>query len=149
VRALQRAGYRIGVAGAMPGAARRVDDELTRIGNVFAAGADPVVRDHAAEAQQQSVAGHHTKAVEYLLGSHVIAESMSRYNPRTLRYAPLRVLIYSDADDNAAFSMDRPSAAFGSLGVEAITAVAEDLDRKVAALLRVLGVDAEAAFATA
>lgn len=45
--------------------------------------------------------------------------------------------------------MDRPSAAFGSLGVDAITAVGEDLDRKVAALLRVLGVDAEAAFATA
>jgi hypothetical protein len=96
-----------------------------------------------------SVAGHHTKAVEYLLGNHVIAESMFRYNPRTLLYAPLRVLIYSDADDNAVFSMDRPSAAFGSLGVDAITAVGEDLDRKVAALLRVVGVDAEAAFATA
>jgi hypothetical protein len=45
--------------------------------------------------------------------------------------------------------MDRPSAAFGSLGVDVITAVGEDLDRKVAALLRVLRVDAEAAFATA
>jgi hypothetical protein len=41
--------------------------------------------------------------------------------------------------------MDRPSAAFGSLGVDVITAVGEDLDRKVAALLRVLRVDAEAA----
>jgi uncharacterized protein (DUF302 family) len=94
-----------------------------------------------------AAAGHRTKAVEYLLGNHVIAESMFRYNPRTLLYAPLRVLLYADADDNAVFSMDRPRTAFGSLGVDAITAVGEDLDRKVAALLRVIGVDADAAFA--
>ena len=95
-----------------------------------------------------AVAGHRTRAVEYLLGNHVIAESMFRYNPRTLLYAPLRVLIYADADDNAVFSMDRPGTAFGSLGVDAITAVGEDLDRRVAALLRVIGVDADEAFAT-
>jgi len=95
-----------------------------------------------------AVAGHHTKAVEYLLGNHVIAESMFRYNPRALLYAPLRVLIYADADDNAVLSMDRPGTAFGSLGVDAITVVGEGLDRKVAALLRVVGVDADEAFAT-
>lgn len=93
-----------------------------------------------------AVAGHRTKAVEYLLGNHVIAESMFRHNALTLLYAPLRVLVHADADDNAVFSMDRPSTAFGSLGVDTITAVGEDLDRKVAALLRIVGVDAGTAF---
>lgn len=92
------------------------------------------------------LAGHTTKAVEYLLGNHTIAETMFRHDPRALLYAPLRVLIYADADGNAVFSMDQPSAAFGSLGIDAVTAVGEELDRKVANLLRVIGIDAAAAF---
>ena len=39
------------------------------------------------------VAGHDVKAVEYLLGNHVIAETMFRHDPRALLYAPLRVLV--------------------------------------------------------
>jgi uncharacterized protein (DUF302 family) len=56
-----------------------------------------------------SVAGHDVAAVEYLLGNHVIAETMFRHDPRALLYAPLRVLVYSDPDRNAVFSMDQPS----------------------------------------
>lgn len=48
------------------------------------------------------MAGHHTKACEYLLGNHVIAESMFRHHPKTLLNAPLRVLVHADAD--AAFA---------------------------------------------
>jgi len=55
------------------------------------------------------VAGHDVKAVEYLLGNHVIAETMFRHDPKALLYAPLRLLVYGDADGNAVFSMDRPS----------------------------------------
>jgi uncharacterized protein (DUF302 family) len=94
-----------------------------------------------------SVAGHTTKAIEYLIGNHVIAESMFRFDPKTLLYAPLRMLVYSDEDDNAVFTMDKPSTAFGSLGLAQITTVGESLDRKVANLLRLAGVDAEEAFA--
>ncbi|MBW0018552.1 MAG: DUF302 domain-containing protein [Mycobacterium sp.] len=93
-----------------------------------------------------AVAGHQTKAVEYLVGNHVIAESMFRHDPRALLYAPLRLLIYSDAGGNAMFSMDQPSAAFGSLGIAEVTAVGEGLDRKVVNLLRLIGVDAGKAF---
>jgi Domain of unknown function DUF302 len=93
------------------------------------------------------LAGHTTKAVEYLLGNHTIAETMFRHDPRALLYAPLRVLIYADADGNAVFSIDQPSAAFGSLGIADVTTVGESLDRKVVNLLRVIGVDAERAFA--
>ena len=92
------------------------------------------------------VAGHDVKAVEYLLGNHVIAETMFRHDPRALLYAPLRVLVYSDTDDNAVFSMDQPSAAFGSLGIADVTEVGLSLDRKVANLLRVIGVDPGEAF---
>jgi uncharacterized protein (DUF302 family) len=94
-----------------------------------------------------AVAGHHIKAVEYLLGNHVIAESMFRHDPKALLYAPLRVLVHSDPDGDAVFSIDQPCTAFGSLGIAEVTEVGEGLDRKVAALLRVVGVDAAEAFA--
>jgi uncharacterized protein (DUF302 family) len=93
------------------------------------------------------VAGHDVKAVEYMLGNHVIAETMFRHDPKALLYAPLRLLVYSDADGNAVFSMIRPSSAFGSLGIAEVTEVGLSLDRKVANLLRVIGVDPGNAFA--
>jgi hypothetical protein len=93
------------------------------------------------------LAGHSTKAVEYLLGNHTIAETMFRHDPRALLYAPLRLLIYADTEGNAVFSMDQPSAAFGSLGIADVTKVGEGLDRKVVNLLRLIGVDAAEAFA--
>jgi uncharacterized protein (DUF302 family) len=94
-----------------------------------------------------SLAGHRTRAIEYLIGNHVIAETMFRHDPRALLYAPLRMLVYSDSDGNAIFTMDQPGPAFGSLGITEVTKVGESLDRKVANLLRVVGVDAEQAFA--
>ena len=96
--------------------------------------------------QGLALAGNTFKAVEYLLGNHVIAETMARHDQRALLYAPLRVLLYTDADGNAIFSIDQPSAAFASLGIAEITKVGDDLDRKVANLLRVIGVDADQAF---
>ncbi|MFG1934394.1 DUF302 domain-containing protein [Mycobacterium sp. NPDC048908] len=93
-----------------------------------------------------SVAGHPVKAVEYLLGNHTVAETMFRHDPRALLYAPLRVLVYSDSDGNAVFSMDRPSSAFGSLGIADVTEVGLGLDRKVANLLGAIGVDSGRAF---
>jgi uncharacterized protein (DUF302 family) len=92
------------------------------------------------------VAGHAVKSIEYLLGNHVIAETMFRHDPRALLYAPLRVLVYSDPDGNAVFSIDQPSTAFGSLGIADVTEVGLGLDRKVANLLKVIGVDAADAF---
>ncbi|PRI17354.1 hypothetical protein B2J96_01500 [Mycobacterium shigaense] len=92
------------------------------------------------------IAGHTTRAVEYLLGNHTIAETMFRHDPKALLYAPLRVLIHADADGNAIFSIDQPSAAFGSLGIAKVTKVGQSLDRKMANLLRVLGIEADQAF---
>jgi uncharacterized protein (DUF302 family) len=98
--------------------------------------------------QGMALAGHSVKAVEYLLGNHVIAETMFRHDSRALLYAPLRVLLYSDDDGDAVFSMDQPSAVFAGFGIPEITKVGRDLDCKVAKLLRVIGVDADKAFGT-
>lgn len=94
-----------------------------------------------------AVAGHRTRAVEYLIGNHVIAETMFRHDPKALLYAPLRMLVYSNADGNAVFTMDRPGAALGSLNIPAVTEVGEGLDDKVSNLLRVAGVDVGQVFA--
>ncbi len=94
-----------------------------------------------------SLAGHRTRAIEYLIGNHVIAETMYRHDPKALLYAPLRMLVYTDGDGNAIFTMDQPGPAFGSLGIDEVSKVGEGLDRKVVNLLRVVGVDAEQAFA--
>jgi hypothetical protein len=94
-----------------------------------------------------SLAGHRTRAVEYLIGNHVIAETMFRHDATALLYAPLRMLVYTDGDGNAIFTMDQPGPAFGSLGIDEVSKVGEGLDRKVVNLLRVVGVDAERAFA--
>jgi uncharacterized protein (DUF302 family) len=93
-----------------------------------------------------SAAGHHTKAVEYLLGNHVVAERMFRHDSKALLYVPLRILIHSDANDDAIFSLDQPSTVLASLEVAAIIEVGRELDHKVAALLNVIGVDAQGKF---
>src|SRR6478735_9081586 len=82
-----------------------------------------------------AAAGHGTRAVEYLLGNHVIAEQMSRHSPLALLYAPLRILIHGDEADEAVFSLDQPSTLFGSLGDPRISAVGRELDGKVSNLL--------------
>lgn len=92
------------------------------------------------------IAGHQTPAIEYLIGNHVIAETMFRHDPKALLYAPLRMLVHGDADGNAIFTMDQPGPAFGSLGSAEVAAVGIDLDRKVANLLKVIGVDVGQAF---
>jgi hypothetical protein len=59
----------------------------------------------------------------------------------------MRVLVHADANDDAIFSLDQPSTVLASLGVAAISEVGHELDHKVAALLAVIGVDAQESFA--
>lgn len=93
------------------------------------------------------IAGHQTPAIEYLIGNHVIAETMFRHNPKAMLYAPLRMLVHGDDNGNAVFTMDQPGPAFGSLDNADVAKVGLDLDRKVVNLLRVVGVDVGDAFA--
>ena len=89
-----------------------------------------------------------TPAVEYLLGNHVIAETMFRRDPNALLYAPLRVLVYGDQSGAAVFAIDRPSTVFGGLNDESIARTGNLLDDKVFGLLRAVGVDTSALLAS-
>jgi uncharacterized protein (DUF302 family) len=86
------------------------------------------------------LAGDTQDCVAYLMGNHTIAERMFRHDPRALLYAPLRTLIWEDADGNAWFTADQPSTQFGSLGIPEVAKVGIELDRKLATLLEGLSV---------
>src|SRR5262249_24183290 len=84
--------------------------------------------------------GHSTRAITYMMGNNVIAETMYRHDPGVMLYAPLRTEIYETTDGTVHLSIDQPSSKFGSFGDPRIAEVGEQLDAKLAALLRLLGV---------
>jgi uncharacterized protein (DUF302 family) len=79
--------------------------------------------------------------IAYLMGNVTIAEQMFRHDPRAMLYAPLRTLIWEDAQKRAWFTVDQPSTQFASFGIRAVSAVGVELDRKLAALLEALRVE--------
>jgi hypothetical protein len=87
------------------------------------------------------LAGDQNDCVAYLMGNHTSAEQMFRYDPRTMLYAPLRTVIWEDGDGRAWFTVDQPSTQFASLGIAGVSTVGVELDRKLAALLEVLGAE--------
>ncbi|TKA00629.1 DUF302 domain-containing protein [Actinacidiphila oryziradicis] len=79
------------------------------------------------------------KSTEYLMGNHTIAERMYRHDPSVMLHAPLRTVIYADADGDTYFAVDQPSALFSSYDNPAIAEVGLHLDSLVAGLLTELG----------
>lgn len=92
-----------------------------------------------------SLAGDRGRCVEYLMGNHVIAQKMYRYNPAILLYAPLRTAIVEDLDGVTWFTVDQPSTRFASFNTPQIADVGIELDRKLAVLLAFLGAPVPAA----
>jgi uncharacterized protein (DUF302 family) len=86
------------------------------------------------------LAGNTARCTEYLMGNHVIAERMFRHDPTVMLYVPLRTLIYAPQSDDAGstFVVEQPSSFLSSLGNPNVSAVGEELDRKVARLLDAL-----------
>jgi uncharacterized protein (DUF302 family) len=87
-------------------------------------------------------AGDPADCIAYLMGNHVTAERMFRYEPRAMLYAPLHTVIWEDGDSNAWVTVDQPSTQFSSFGIPAVAEVGVELDRELAKLLDVLGVEA-------
>ncbi|MDR3661025.1 MAG: DUF302 domain-containing protein [Mycobacterium sp.] len=87
-----------------------------------------------------ALAGHRARAITYLVGNNVIAETMYRHDPGVMLYAPLRVAIYESPDGAVHLSVDQPSSRFASFGDPGIAEVGSRLDAKFADLLRLLGV---------
>ena len=86
------------------------------------------------------LAGNTSRCTAYLMGNHVIAERMFRYDPRAMMYAPLHTVIWEDHEGKAWFTIDQPSAQFQSFGIPDVAKVGVELDHKVAALLGALSV---------
>jgi hypothetical protein len=86
------------------------------------------------------IAGHKARSVIYLMGNHTIAETMYRYDPAIMLYAPLRLCLYEDLDGGVHLSVDQPGDQFGSFGDPDIEATGRLLDQKLAALLDGLAV---------
>jgi hypothetical protein len=87
-----------------------------------------------------ALAGDNAACVTYLMGNHIIAERMFRYDPRVMLYALLHTAIWEDSDGHGWFTTDQPSTLFASFRVPEIAEVGVDLDRKLAALLAYLEV---------
>ncbi|MFI5622997.1 DUF302 domain-containing protein [Nocardioides sp. NPDC051685] len=85
------------------------------------------------------LSGHQLRAVTYLMGNNVIAETMFRHDPGIMLYAPLRTAIYETAAGGVQISIDQPSNKFASFGDPRIAEVGAQLDAKVANLLRLMG----------
>jgi hypothetical protein len=91
-----------------------------------------------------SLAGNKCRATEYLMGNHVIAETMYRDDPAVGLYVPLRCIIYG-GDSGTRFAIEQPSTALTSLGRDEIAQVGQELDHKLARLLDVLGAEVPSA----
>lgn len=87
----------------------------------------------------------HWPATEYLMGNHTIAHRMYRHDPAAMLHAPLRTLLYSDRDGATVLAVDQPGLLFASYGNPAISAVGDELDRLLAALIELLDGDVPAA----
>jgi Domain of unknown function DUF302 len=79
------------------------------------------------------------KATHYLMGNHTIAERMFRHDPSVMLHAPLRTLLYADADGDTKFAVDQPSLLFNSYDNPDIAAVGLELDALLAQLITLLG----------
>jgi uncharacterized protein (DUF302 family) len=80
------------------------------------------------------LAGQKRKAIQYIVGNPLVALQMTQHNIRASLYAPLRVLLYENAEGKTCIEYDKPSL-FGQFGNAEIDAVAAMLDRKLEALV--------------
>jgi len=87
-----------------------------------------------------SLAGNQRRATEYLMGNHVLAETMYRHDPVVALYIPLRCVLY-EADEGVRFAIEQPGTILSGLGRGEITQAGLDLDRKLAKLLAILTVE--------
>ena len=84
------------------------------------------------------LAGNQQRAITYLMGNNVIAETMFRHDPGIILYAPLRTAIYETTSGGVQFSIDQPSSKFASFGDTRIASVGAQLDAKLAKLLQLM-----------
>jgi uncharacterized protein (DUF302 family) len=80
-----------------------------------------------------------SKATQYLMGNHTIAERMFRHDPSVMLHAPLRTVLYADPDGDTKLAVDQPSLLFNSYDKPEIADVGYELDWLLAQLIELLG----------
>jgi hypothetical protein len=67
-------------------------------------------------------------AQQYEIGTSLTASKMTRHQLAAALYAPLRVVLFEDANGRGIFEYEKPSSLFGQFGYERVTEVGLDLD---------------------
>jgi Domain of unknown function DUF302 len=130
------------------------DIDLALLGEIVEAGDLEAVKRYTTERTPNSFAnfwrfeptgmmklrGNDTRAVTYMVGNNVTAETMFRHDAGVMLYAPLRIAFHTDAEGRTFLSVDQPSTRFDSFDNPEISAVGRLLDSKLAVVLGLLGV---------
>lgn len=90
-------------------------------------------RDHGGLLQIQA---QRKKAVQYEIGNAYTASRMTQYRLPVALYAPLRIILYENAQGHTVFEYDRPSTLFGQYGDKDVIAIARELDQEIEYVLR-------------
>ena len=80
--------------------------------------------------------GERRPLIAYYIGNILSATAMTKVNPAAGLYAPLRVVVYANADGGTTMEYDRPSSMFGQFKNAEIDAMAQSLDQRLMTFLK-------------
>jgi hypothetical protein len=81
------------------------------------------------------IAGQNRKAIQYTLGNPLIALQMTYHDIRAALYAPLRLLVYENKQNQLGIEYDLPSTLFGQFGHPELLKTGLLLDHKMEKLI--------------
>ncbi len=90
------------------------------------------MRDHG---QLLALKGKKTLARQYEIGNPLFAVEMTQADLRAGEYAPLRIYVYVDKDNQTCVDYDLPSSLFGRFKSQQVDKVAKSLDQKLETLV--------------
>jgi uncharacterized protein (DUF302 family) len=80
--------------------------------------------------------GERRPLIAYYIGNILSATEMTKVNPAAGLYAPLRVVVYANAEGGTTMEYDRPSSMFGQFKNAEIDAMALSLDQRLMTFLK-------------
>jgi uncharacterized protein (DUF302 family) len=80
--------------------------------------------------------GERRPLTAYYIGNVLSAVEMTKVNPAAGLYAPLRVVVYANAEGGTTMEYDRPSSMFGQFKDAEIDAMAQSLDQRLLTFLK-------------
>ena len=80
--------------------------------------------------------GERRPLTAYYIGNVLSAVEMTKVNPAAGLYAPLRVVVYANAEGGTTMEYDRPSSMFGQFKDAEIDAMAQSLDQRLMTFLK-------------